>query len=633
MRDDLPNAGAEKGRSALAAIVALWVANVPLGMWLARGYVQAARGTVAGFLGWAMGLWVLAVGVALVLLPGLAGALALARRWRRAAMVWALVWCMIAVGLLWLDGTVYGLTRLHALGAEARAALVEPDAAHGIGIGATTVVWGLVGLALLAIGEAATLAGLVLAARRTGILARLGGAGRRVPRLLRWGIVGAVTLPPLAVALSEPRGPLLEVGRHFLIPLAPRRRVRSARLDGLNDTLRRVAAERRQPPEGAPLPVAAPKDPRPTDRPSILFLSIDSLRADVVTPEAMPHLAALERECVVARRHYAESNTTHHSLFAALTGLHPLWYGRARQESATPVPLAVLRAAGYELHAVASARIEWVGMGEAVVPRRLFATYEAIESHPVHRDAGVAERLLAIAREADGPFLAIGLFTATHFNYSYPPDAEHFRPVAPAAVRALSAEALRGQRDGLWNRYRNAARFVDGVVGKLLDALRRDGLLERLIVVVAADHGEAFLEDGVICHGNSFHDVQIRIPFMVRHPGGHGREVAGLTQNADFFPSLFAEMGIAPSALGLPGYRTLRPEPDEARPWAVASMSAPHTPVDYLLVTDRLRCRFWLNVEPAGRLLIEARELTAPDRGPEAAAAVADWLDRQGIRK
>ena len=640
-------ADATQGRAHVgrAAAVAFWLLNVPLGMWLARGYYLATDHLATGLVGRAMSLWLLAVGVVVVLAPGLLAVWALTRAGRPgAAAAGAAGWCTLTLALLAADGTLYRLMRLHLADRRTLAALREPSALETIGITAATVAWAVAALVALACAEALALAAAWLASRRSRGFARPRAALAKLPRLARLAVAAALVAPPLAAVLADPRGPLLELGRHFLIPLALPTRIRGASLAQLNEALRPVAAARRGPPGGRPLPtVAARAAPSPRARASIVFLCIESLRADAVTPQTMPHLAALEREAVVARAHYAEGNTTYQCVFAALSGMHPLWYGRARAERARPATLETLRDAGYSLHALSSAELEWVGMHHTVLQRPLFATYDQILGDPVEGDRQVCERLLRIARDADGPFLAFAILNATHFHYFYPPDAEHFRPAREPDFNPLFPTTLGDRRDELWNRYRNAARYVDRLIGQLVAALRRDGLLDKLILVVAADHGESLLEDGLLCHANSFHDVQIRIPCLVRYPGGRGREVAGLTQDADLFPSLFAEMGLDDAAAALPGFRTLRPEPDQTRPWAVCAMAAPHTPVDFLLVTERLRCRFWLNAWPDGRLLLEATELTtrsgasiAPAADTEAARRVADalaaWLDRQGLR-
>ncbi len=626
-----------------AAVVAFWALNVPLGTWLARGYLLACAPAEGGIAAEAMGVWLLALAVAVILAPGLAGALVLERvSRRRAAVAWACGWCVAAQCVLLADSALYGLLRLHLTDARALATLGEPTAFATVGVAAGTWCWGIAALVALLVAEA-TMAAALLAARRTRAFEWLRSVARRVPRAVRWGVVAVLALPPVAAALADPYGPAIEVGRHFLIPFAPRARSGAEGLDALNAALRDVAAARRQPAGGRPVPaIAVPAALSPSSRPSILILCIESLRTDVVTDEVMPNLTALERECVVARSHYAEGNTTFHSVFAILSGQHPLWYGRARADRAEPAPLVALRTAGYRLHALASAELEWVGMDETVLQRPLFATYEQLLGDPVEGDRRVCDHLLRIARDADGPFLAFAILNATHFHYFYPPDAELFRPAIGPAINPLATGSLLRRRDELWNRYRNAAHYVDGLVGGLLAALRRDGLLDKLILVVVADHGESLLEEGLLCHANSFHDIQVRVPCLVRYPGGAAREVAGLTQDADLFPSLFAEMGLAPLADALPGYRTLRPELDEERPSAVVAMAAPHAPAEFLLVTAARRCRFLLNVEPDGRVVLEAGGLTSRSGGPirpaagaeaarETAGALSAWLDRQGL--
>jgi len=71
--------------------------------------------------------------------------------------------------------------------------------------------------------------------------------------------------------------------------------------------------------------------------------------------------------------------------------------------------------------------------------------------------------------------------------------------------------------------------------GKLVDELKRRGILENTIVVFVADHGEEFHEHGGWTHGHSLHQELTRVPLIVRVPdslgdaakASHGRVVAG----------------------------------------------------------------------------------------------------------
>ncbi|HJO03974.1 MAG TPA: sulfatase-like hydrolase/transferase, partial [Acidobacteriota bacterium] len=55
-------------------------------------------------------------------------------------------------------------------------------------------------------------------------------------------------------------------------------------------------------------------------------------------------------------------------------------------------------------------------------------------------------------------------------------------------------------------------------VGVLFDALRKEKRWNNSIVLVTADHGEAFYEHGVQAHTTTLYDEMIHVPFMLRLP-------------------------------------------------------------------------------------------------------------------
>ena len=62
---------------------------------------------------------------------------------------------------------------------------------------------------------------------------------------------------------------------------------------------------------------------------------------------------------------------------------------------------------------------------------------------------------------------------------------------------------------------------LDEQIGRLLDRLRRRGLLDRTWLIVASDHGESFGEHaGVFCHGTSLYQTELHVPLLIVPPGG-----------------------------------------------------------------------------------------------------------------
>jgi arylsulfatase A-like enzyme len=62
---------------------------------------------------------------------------------------------------------------------------------------------------------------------------------------------------------------------------------------------------------------------------------------------------------------------------------------------------------------------------------------------------------------------------------------------------------------------------LDEQLGRLLDKLRRRGVLDRTWVIIASDHGESFGEHtGVFCHGTSLYQTELHVPLLIIPPGG-----------------------------------------------------------------------------------------------------------------
>jgi arylsulfatase len=90
------------------------------------------------------------------------------------------------------------------------------------------------------------------------------------------------------------------------------------------------------------------------------------------------------------------------------------------------------------------------------------------------------------------------------------------------------------------NLYDANLRYADWAVGELERLLRKAGVLDRTLLIVTADHGEAFGEHGYIWHGSGVYEELVRVPLLIRFPGGDlDGTVAALTQTIDLLPTVF----------------------------------------------------------------------------------------------
>jgi arylsulfatase len=116
--------------------------------------------------------------------------------------------------------------------------------------------------------------------------------------------------------------------------------------------------------------------------------------------------------------------------------------------------------------------------------------------------------------------------------------------------------------------YDDEIAYFDEQFGRLLDELEGLGLLDKTLLVLTADHGEQFLEHGQLKHCKDVYDEELRVPMLIRPPGGtSGRRVATAVSNLDVVPTILAWAGGDVTSLAkapLEG-RSLRPLIDETK--------------------------------------------------------------------
>ena len=100
----------------------------------------------------------------------------------------------------------------------------------------------------------------------------------------------------------------------------------------------------------------------------------------------------------------------------------------------------------------------------------------------------------------------------------------------------------------LKTRYRANIRYVDGSVGRLLDALRSQGLYDESLIVLTADHGDAFFAHGRFGHNRTLYDDMVRIPLIMKFPRSAQiapRRIGALVETVDVLPTLFDFLGFS----------------------------------------------------------------------------------------
>lgn len=114
-------------------------------------------------------------------------------------------------------------------------------------------------------------------------------------------------------------------------------------------------------------------------------------------------------------------------------------------------------------------------------------------------------------------------------------------PRHPGRIGDMSG--LRRMIDG----YDCGIRYMDGHIGRLLDALRGAGVLDDTAIIVTSDHGENMGELGIYGEHATADHATCRIPMLIRWPGmRRGAVDRGLHGNIDLAPTLAELLGRPP---------------------------------------------------------------------------------------
>jgi arylsulfatase A-like enzyme len=138
---------------------------------------------------------------------------------------------------------------------------------------------------------------------------------------------------------------------------------------------------------------------------------------------------------------------------------------------------------------------------------------------------------LSRRRDPKRPFLAFLNYYDAHAPYVLPMGAEYrfgLVPRRPADFIFLMEDwetidklTLRPVlRDLARDSYDNCLAYLDQRLGELFDELQRQGVLDRTLLIVTADHGEGLGEHGLFDHGESLYVPEIRVPLLIVLPAG-----------------------------------------------------------------------------------------------------------------
>ncbi|RMH02238.1 MAG: hypothetical protein D6706_00505 [Chloroflexi bacterium] len=302
------------------------------------------------------------------------------------------------------------------------------------------------------------------------------------------------------------------------------------------------------------------------DRPNVVLLTIDTLRADRLgcygyEQPITPNLDRLAARGVRFTQAITGGSWTQAAFPVMMTSTYASMYGGCLGSLAAqrPSPVAALNAHGYATAGFSTSPLLSRTYGydygfdhfEDLIPqerdpwlRRVKGGQRLLRQPVTHAVASLlgqrtrpakiymtAEELTNAAMrwidKAKRPFFSWLHFMDVHWPYhreetlTQPPDiAQAWRDLSHLhEVNWNGAHVTPEQRAHYIQLYEEALAYTDAQVGRFLDFLEKRGLADNTIIIVVADHGEEFLEHGRWGHWeNNLHDEILRVPFIITLP-------------------------------------------------------------------------------------------------------------------
>lgn len=95
------------------------------------------------------------------------------------------------------------------------------------------------------------------------------------------------------------------------------------------------------------------------------------------------------------------------------------------------------------------------------------------------------------------------------------------------------------------DRYDGEVAFVDEQLGRIFDAIAAAPYADRTVILITADHGEAFGEHGLTHHGFEVWEELVRVPLILYVPGNAPRVVKERRSIIDITPTVLDAFGLA----------------------------------------------------------------------------------------
>lgn len=274
---------------------------------------------------------------------------------------------------------------------------------------------------------------------------------------------------------------------------------------------------------------------------NLLMIVLDSTRYDQLNPEVMPNTYKLKEKSIAFEKHYSGSNSTRGGIFSLFYGLPPLYFEKMRETKTGPVLIEQLLRHNYQFGLFSSAPLTMPEFNQTVFQAVPNLRLKSKAHSAIERDTEITRLGIDFLknRNPNRPFFSFLFYDAPH-EYAIHPDFLKFKPY----WKAINYFALNNEMDPteFLNLHHNSVHFVDSLIGKVLDELDNQRLLENTVVIFTSDHGQEFNDNKMNFwgHNSNFTDAQTQVPFIIYWPKRNSQIINHWTSHYDV-PSTILE--------------------------------------------------------------------------------------------
>jgi arylsulfatase A-like enzyme len=284
---------------------------------------------------------------------------------------------------------------------------------------------------------------------------------------------------------------------------------------------------------------------------NVLFFVLESVPAEYVgNPKYTPELTRHLPEASTFANIYAHCPSTNNSLATLLTASYPwLSYKSITHEYPSlkvPSLSHELQERGYRTAFMHTSDNRFNRMGEFLQYRGFdavedvntincknneqFKPKEGMYLNGVNDECLVESFTSWLAKsDTTKPFFGMLWTSQTHYPYFLSEPEQNL-----------------GATNRYQNRYLNALRHSDAVLGNLLTELKKKGLYESTLIVIVGDHGEAFDDHDQFGHGNAIYEENVHVPLVLINPQ---------LFKGEKYPTIGGHIDLAPTVMDILGLR------------------------------------------------------------------------------